>query len=41
MAGLADSTILWGFCVALGMAYMLNRDILRPAAVDRAVTRAA
>ena len=29
--GLADSTILWGFCVALGMAYMLNRDILRPA----------
>ena len=30
--GLADSTILWGFCVALGLAYMLNRDVLRPAA---------
>jgi hypothetical protein len=29
--GLADSTILWGFCVALGIAYMLNRDVLRPA----------
>ena len=31
--GLADSTILWGFCVALGLAYMLNRDVLRPAPV--------
>jgi hypothetical protein len=29
--GLYDSTILWGFCVALGLAYMLNRDVLRPA----------
>ena len=29
--GLNDSTILWGFCVALGLAYMLNRDVLRPA----------
>jgi len=29
--GLSDSTILWGFCVALGLAYMLNRDVLRPA----------
>jgi len=29
--GLSDSTILWAFCVALGLAYMLNRDILRPA----------
>jgi hypothetical protein len=28
--GLNDSTILWGFCVALGLAYMLNRDVLRP-----------
>ncbi len=28
--GLDDSTILWGFCVALGLAYMLNRDLLRP-----------
>jgi hypothetical protein len=31
--GLNDSTILWGFCVALGLAYMLNRDVLRPAPV--------
>jgi len=31
--GLQDSTILWGFCVALGLAYMLNRDVLRPPAV--------
>lgn len=31
--GLNDSTILWGFCVALGLAYMLNRDVLRPAVV--------
>jgi hypothetical protein len=32
--GLYDSTILWGFCVALGLAYMLNRDVLRPAAAS-------
>ena len=31
--GLNDSTILWGFCVALGLAYMLNRDVVRPAPV--------
>jgi hypothetical protein len=31
--GLNDSTILWGFCVALGLAYMLNRDVLRPSPV--------
>ena len=34
--GLYDSTILWGFCVALGLAYMLNRDVLRPAPVTEA-----
>ena len=31
--GLNDSIILWGFCVALGLAYMLNQDVVRPAPV--------
>ena len=28
--GLEDSGLLWGFSVALGVAYMLNRDLLGP-----------
>ena len=29
--GLEDSMVLWAFSVALGLAYMLNCDVLRPA----------
>jgi len=29
--GLNDALVLWGFSVALGLAYMLNCDVLRPA----------
>ena len=35
--GLEDSALLWGFSVALGVAYMLNRDLLAaPKAVSEA-----
>ena len=32
--GWEDSIVLWSFSVALGLVYMLNRDLIRPPVIE-------